>query len=482
MDRLFPALFAPSSSLQRQASADAATIPQRRAGRRLSWSEIVPIKTFLCPISGRLLEDPVITADGHTYEKKEIETWFRSGARSSPLTGNPLPHTQTIRNHALRNAIAEYMARLKSQTTVRTKVETNSEREKELEAQCDSLKVELAVLTADLQKATRKVNALEQTFQERAVAARLEEQSGGFAVGSSFVESLPPWLRRIAVIGARLESELEERKGESDEPLSPPPLSASWSPRSVSSSQSSPKSPMPSKSPSTLRGTVSDASMSALSLLVEVELEFLAEEAIRRAVRRRQRNDVIAASETAVLTPLALTPEANSFPNRVSGVQSMAMEGAAKEEVSQDALEESADMRAAELEAFSSLYEVLNGPDWENQQGWGSDPEYGRWYGIAVFGMTATNGIAHHMQSNSVRAFSAAELILPHNRLEGGPLPHQLGLLKNLTNLDLENNAIEGPLPLSLSSLGQLATLNLKDNALSGPLAVVDNLPTLTSL
>ena len=37
---------------------------------------VVPTKTFLCPISGRLLMDPVLTSDGHTYEKEEIETWF----------------------------------------------------------------------------------------------------------------------------------------------------------------------------------------------------------------------------------------------------------------------------------------------------------------------------------------------------------------------------------------------------------------------
>ena len=32
----------------------------RGAQRRLSWSDVCPITSFLCPISGRLLHDPVV--------------------------------------------------------------------------------------------------------------------------------------------------------------------------------------------------------------------------------------------------------------------------------------------------------------------------------------------------------------------------------------------------------------------------------------
>ena len=383
-----------SSSIQRQISADAATIPQRRKNnnhRRISWSEVVPIKTFLCPISGRLLMDPVLTSDGHTYEKEEIETWFSSGARSSPLTGKPLPHTQTIRNHALRNAIAEYMSRLKNQKTffeqktVRETVEVNAEKEQRLQNEVDALRIEVATANADLERATNDLAFLERTFQERAVTARVDDLRGGGGGGgvwvgssrsssssSSFVDGLPPWLRRIASIGARLEKSLSARDGEfpsldspksgggggggdwePKSPLSPP---SPWSPKSSRSGAPSPKSPKSPKSPTKhvggrgaggggggggsgasegsagggkLSGIVSDASLAALALLVEEELEQLAAEAVRRALRRRQMMELIAdRSEDAVLTPLQLDEAAVAARER-SGAG-----GAAEDEVS----------------------------------------------------------------------------------------------------------------------------------------------------
>eukprot|EP00966_Prymnesium_polylepis_P207622 4809327-Prymnesium_polylepis.1 len=65
-------------------------------------------KAFECPISGEVMIDPVTCADGHTYEREQIERWFATGAVTSPATGAPLPHMQLIPNHALRNAIEEF--------------------------------------------------------------------------------------------------------------------------------------------------------------------------------------------------------------------------------------------------------------------------------------------------------------------------------------------------------------------------------------
>ena len=59
----------------------------------------------LCPISHELMTDPVVCSDGHTYDRKGIETWFRQGKQTSPLTGAVLTSKNLVPNHALRSLI-----------------------------------------------------------------------------------------------------------------------------------------------------------------------------------------------------------------------------------------------------------------------------------------------------------------------------------------------------------------------------------------
>ena len=59
---------------------------------------------YICPISFDLLLDPVICTDGHSYERKNIETWFKNHD-TSPKTNNKLESKILIPNHALRNSI-----------------------------------------------------------------------------------------------------------------------------------------------------------------------------------------------------------------------------------------------------------------------------------------------------------------------------------------------------------------------------------------
>ena len=60
-----------------------------------------------CPISMEIMRDPVICADGHTYERAEIEAWFRNN-RTSPKTGAALPHCSLIPNHAVKAMISDF--------------------------------------------------------------------------------------------------------------------------------------------------------------------------------------------------------------------------------------------------------------------------------------------------------------------------------------------------------------------------------------
>jgi hypothetical protein len=53
--------------------------------------------------------DPVVAADGHSYERSNIEAWFSKGARTSPKTRAHLPTTALLANHALRKAIRRWL-------------------------------------------------------------------------------------------------------------------------------------------------------------------------------------------------------------------------------------------------------------------------------------------------------------------------------------------------------------------------------------
>jgi hypothetical protein len=65
------------------------------------------LDSFQCPLTMEAMRDPVMTADGQTYERTEIEKWFALGNRTSPLTGEELPSTNLLPNIALRKAIRE---------------------------------------------------------------------------------------------------------------------------------------------------------------------------------------------------------------------------------------------------------------------------------------------------------------------------------------------------------------------------------------
>ncbi|EFJ50679.1 hypothetical protein VOLCADRAFT_48964, partial [Volvox carteri f. nagariensis] len=69
-----------------------------------------PPEELLCPITTDLMEDPVVAADGHSYERDAIARWFagRPGRPTSPLTGAVLPHTGLTPNYALRKIIADW--------------------------------------------------------------------------------------------------------------------------------------------------------------------------------------------------------------------------------------------------------------------------------------------------------------------------------------------------------------------------------------
>ena len=94
----------------------------------------IPVDEVLCPISQVLFRDPVVAADGHTYERVAIQAWFQKqvskieatkqmfGLHSpqaqavmrrgvqSPITHLRLPHLFLTPNHAMRSMAQAFVS------------------------------------------------------------------------------------------------------------------------------------------------------------------------------------------------------------------------------------------------------------------------------------------------------------------------------------------------------------------------------------
>lgn len=62
--------------------------------------------SFKCPITHEILRDPVIAADGHSYERRAITHWLEQND-TSPMTGAVLGSRELYDNQALRAVVGE---------------------------------------------------------------------------------------------------------------------------------------------------------------------------------------------------------------------------------------------------------------------------------------------------------------------------------------------------------------------------------------
>ncbi|KAM9631512.1 WD repeat, SAM and U-box domain-containing protein 1 isoform 3-T3 [Morphnus guianensis] len=74
----------------------------------ISVSVTIPDE-FLCPITRELMKDPVIAADGYSYEREAMENWISTRRRSSPMTNLPLPSLILTPNRTLKMAISRWL-------------------------------------------------------------------------------------------------------------------------------------------------------------------------------------------------------------------------------------------------------------------------------------------------------------------------------------------------------------------------------------
>ena len=71
-------------------------------------------KDFYCPITGDLMNEPVLGKDGHSYEKSEILMWLSTNT-TSPMTREPLTKDDLVENLPLKRSIEEIRDRLKEE-------------------------------------------------------------------------------------------------------------------------------------------------------------------------------------------------------------------------------------------------------------------------------------------------------------------------------------------------------------------------------
>ena len=61
---------------------------------------------YFCPITSEIMENPVVTCDGYSYEKSSIIRWFTI-KRTNPITNQLLENTNLIPNHTLKGVIID---------------------------------------------------------------------------------------------------------------------------------------------------------------------------------------------------------------------------------------------------------------------------------------------------------------------------------------------------------------------------------------
>jgi len=77
---------------------------------RFGGSEDAVPEAFVCSITQRVMLDPVVAADGHTYDRAAILRWFAQGHSQlkSPLSGELLRTTELLPNNNLRSQIQNF--------------------------------------------------------------------------------------------------------------------------------------------------------------------------------------------------------------------------------------------------------------------------------------------------------------------------------------------------------------------------------------
>ena len=95
---------------------------------------------FYCPISGDLMNDPVIGTDGHSYERSEIMKWL-SNNKTSPMTREALHENDLTDNLTLKRSIDSIRDKL-NQDQLKIKSRIVDEKTKVFQEKLDEIRLD----------------------------------------------------------------------------------------------------------------------------------------------------------------------------------------------------------------------------------------------------------------------------------------------------------------------------------------------------
>jgi gluconate kinase len=120
---------------------------QRKSERQTKQIPDIPVPhEFLCPLTHGTMRDPVVAADGNTYEREAIEQYFERYSKS-PLTQEPLKNKEVVPNNALKKLIRSH-----EETVQKSLVTLHDEVKLEREISRDNHREEKKSLEAQLKK------------------------------------------------------------------------------------------------------------------------------------------------------------------------------------------------------------------------------------------------------------------------------------------------------------------------------------------
>ncbi|KAA3479628.1 U-box domain-containing protein 5-like isoform X1 [Gossypium australe] len=109
------AVKSPSTSFTHTRSADVKPHTEYKQSdvQADTLNRAIPPEEFKCPISSRLMYDPVVIASGQTFERTWIQKWFDDGNDTCPKTKMKLDHLSLTPNAAMKDLISKWCMKYK---------------------------------------------------------------------------------------------------------------------------------------------------------------------------------------------------------------------------------------------------------------------------------------------------------------------------------------------------------------------------------